>query len=164
MLRMEGEGSDVEFEAEGQDNAQGEENEGLDVDEISTLRADSTPLAASLNADAVRGDEEADADHASSELDAASDSDSGSDSESDSDESSETSTDDSEVDSDDDDDDEEDLDRLLAAAKLSAQRRAGGVSGENTPSITLDGAGAETAGFGEESVLRLDSLNETKDA
>lgn len=94
--------------------------------------------------------------------DSGSDSDSESSSDSDSDSNSENDSD-SDFDTDSDSDDEQDLDRLLAAAKLSAQRSAQSGSA-STPDIALAGEVNAEAGLGEESILKLDSTDDIRDA
>lgn len=132
-----------------------EDEEGEDEDDASTAKADSPHATPQALARDLAGDE--DADDASS-------SDDDSDSEDDSEDSASSSEADSDAD-DDDESDEEDLERLLAAARQSAQKKVLGqtstaLSGEQELSSQKDGV----LFFGDESVLTLDKEEEVKDA
>ena len=132
-----------------------EDEQEEDEDDASTAKADSpraTPQA--LARDLADGE---DADDASS-----------SDDDTDSEDDSEDSASSSEAESDRDDDgesDEEDLERLLAAARQSAQMKASG----QTSTALLDASESVSQkdgvlGFGDESVLTLDKEDDVKDA
>lgn len=129
-------------------------------DDASTAKAESPRQAASAVSDEEEEEEEeqrkgqeAVGDATSSDsLDSASDSDD-----------STATEDDSESDPDDEDEsDEEDLDRLLAAAKLSAQKAQNATAGR--PSSAVATGADDVFGLGDESVLQLDKDDEVKDA